>query len=72
MCAGDSTIEPPWIEEDAAGNIVAHGVDGHGVEHKCKNTDYLWSISRQSETKPLDAWEWKQGDTVESLFGPFD
>ncbi|KAL6890780.1 hypothetical protein GGI43DRAFT_206917 [Trichoderma evansii] len=69
LCAGDSTIEPPWLKKDASGHIIAHGVDGVGIEHKCKNTDLLWSTARQSEQAPLEPWAWKPGDTVESVFG---
>ena len=70
ICAGDSTIEPPWVKRDTAGSIFAHGVDGHGIQHHCKNVDKLWEVARQSEETPFDSWTWKPGDTVENVFGP--
>jgi hypothetical protein len=69
MCAGDSTIESPIFEKGEAGNIVSQRVDGHGVTHKCKNTDHLWSIATGSESKAFESWDWQLGDTVESVFG---
>lgn len=67
MCLSDSTIEPPWIDKDAAGNILAFGIDGIGVHHKCKDTSRMLEIARRAKTETFDPWEWKDGDTVESV-----
>lgn len=70
MCAGDGTIERPWVRKDDAGNIVAHGVDGVGTMHRCRNTDLLWSVSEGSAVSPIQPWDLAVGDTVERVFGP--
>lgn len=69
MCAGDSTIEPPWVRKDEAGNIIRQGVDGHGVQHTCKDTRLLWETAEKSEEAGIDPWNWQVGDTVERVFG---
>ncbi|MCJ1405495.1 hypothetical protein MMC11_008723, partial [Xylographa trunciseda] len=66
-CAGDSTIEPPWEEKDGGGYIVKHGVDGEGYQHQCKDTSLLWKYAELSERKAITPWEWRRGDTVESI-----
>ncbi|KAI1436985.1 hypothetical protein GGR50DRAFT_158290 [Xylaria sp. CBS 124048] len=70
MCLGDSTIEPPWIDADAAGNIQAFGIDGHGVHHQCKDMTRMVAMARRGQTETFEDWGWKDGDTVESVFGP--
>ncbi|KAI5865373.1 hypothetical protein GGS23DRAFT_603950 [Durotheca rogersii] len=69
MCLGDSTIEPPWIEKDAAGNIQAFGIDGYGTHHKCKDTTRMLGVARRARTETFDPWDWQDGDTVETVFG---
>ena len=69
MCLGDSTIEPPWIDTDGAGNIKAFGIDGVGIEHKCKDTSRIIDMARRTRTETFQPWEWQAGDTVESVFG---
>ncbi|RWA07958.1 hypothetical protein EKO27_g7159 [Xylaria grammica] len=69
MCLGDSTIEPPWIDTDEAGNIKAYGIDGYGVHHKCKDTTRMIEMARRGRTETFEDWGWKDGDTVESVFG---
>ncbi|MCJ1391224.1 hypothetical protein MMC18_004086 [Xylographa bjoerkii] len=68
-CSGDSTIEPPWEERDGGGYIVKHGVDGEGTQHQCKDTSMLWKYAEQSERKAVAPWDWRRGDTVESIEG---
>ncbi|TGJ81424.1 hypothetical protein E0Z10_g7336 [Xylaria hypoxylon] len=69
MCLGDSTIEPPWIDMDEVGNIKKYGIDGYGVHHKCKDTTRMIEVARRGRTETFEDWEWKDGDTVESVFG---
>ncbi|KAI0402435.1 hypothetical protein F4802DRAFT_368996 [Xylaria palmicola] len=72
MCLGDSTIEPPWVDKDEAGNIEAYGIDGYGVHHKCKDTSRTIEMARRAKTETFEDWGWKDGDTVESVFGYSD
>ncbi|KAK0510480.1 hypothetical protein JMJ35_006912 [Cladonia borealis] len=67
LCAADSTIEPPWIRHDKAGKPVT-GVDGVGYEHQCRDNSLLWNVATKSEQKAFPRWDWRQGDTVESVF----
>ncbi|CAD6592347.1 MAG: hypothetical protein ASARMPREDX12_005995 [Alectoria sarmentosa] len=67
LCAADSTIEPPWIRQDKAGKPVT-GVDGEGYEHQCRDNSLLWDVAKDSEQKAFSSWDWKQGDTIESIF----
>ncbi|KAI1427178.1 hypothetical protein F5Y12DRAFT_739106 [Xylaria sp. FL1777] len=69
MCLGDSTIEPPWIDTDEAGNIKEYGIDGYGVHHKCKDMTRVIEMARRGRTETFEDWGWKDGDTVESVFG---
>jgi hypothetical protein len=69
MCLSDSTLEPPWIDRDDAGNIKAFGIDGIGVHHKCKDTTRMIQMARRTRTETFDAWDWQDGDTVERVFG---
>ena len=70
LCSADDTLEPPVLEFDKSGNVIQQVVAGHGYEHSCKNTDYLWDIVEASEEKPFSPWDWKNGDTVSSVFRP--
>lgn len=54
---------------DEAGNIKVFGIDGLGIHHKCKDTTRMIEIVRRTQTETFDAWDWKDGDTVESVFG---
>jgi len=69
MCLGDSTLEPPWIDKDDAGNIKAFGINGYGVHHKCKNITRMIEMAQRARTETFDAWDWEDGDTVERVFG---
>ena len=69
MCLGDSTIEPAWTDMDEVGNIKVFGIDGLGIHHKCKDTTRMIEITQRTQTETFDAWDWKDGDTVESVFG---
>ncbi len=70
QCAGDSTIERPWMELDkVTGDIIDIGVDGAGVQHQCRDTGYIWAAAEATEQRPARSWEHKPGDTVELVFG---
>ncbi|KAH8812247.1 hypothetical protein F5884DRAFT_784863 [Xylogone sp. PMI_703] len=69
MCLGDSTIEPPWVHKDDAGNILRFGIDGENVPHKCKDRTRMWEVARRAQTETFEDWGWREGDTTESVFG---
>ncbi|KAL1964933.1 hypothetical protein VTN77DRAFT_6286 [Rasamsonia byssochlamydoides] len=69
ICAADGTLEPPHIAYDANGHITEYTVDGIGVWHQCKDTSVLWKKVLESEEEPFDHWDFKRGDTIESLWG---
>jgi hypothetical protein len=72
MCAGDSTIEPPWEDLDANANVVLSGVDGMVVVHQCKDTSRMWEVARASEKVPFDNYgqgRFREKDTVEKVWG---
>ncbi|KKA19131.1 hypothetical protein T310_6922 [Rasamsonia emersonii CBS 393.64] len=54
ICAADGTLEPPHIAYDDNGHVIKYTVDG---------------MVLQSEKEPLDRWEHKRGDTIDSLWG---
>lgn len=45
---------------------------GHGYQHSCRAVDHLWEIVEISEQKPLSPFDWKDGDTVSSVFKSSD
>ncbi|KAK6535732.1 hypothetical protein TWF694_002181 [Orbilia ellipsospora] len=62
MCAADATIEP-------AETIVVNGkhgkrIHGMGYTHQCKDTSLLFEMNG----KEVELWDWKQGDTLYSVF----
>jgi len=69
MCLSDSTLEPPWIDKDEAGNIKGFGIDGIGVHHQCKDNRRLIQMARRTRTETFDPWDLQDGDTLESVFG---
>ena len=44
-------------------------VDGGNYKHHCKSTDFLFQKVAESERRPLKGWGWREGDTIESVFG---
>ena len=68
LCAADSTIEPPVREKNAAGDLTMITVDGGNYKHHCKSTDFLFQKVKESERRPFKGWEWREGDTIESVF----
>ncbi|KAF1988224.1 hypothetical protein K402DRAFT_402920 [Aulographum hederae CBS 113979] len=74
LCAGDSTIEPPWTRTDVRGNILMADVDGEGFEHMCKDTSQMQALTMAAQRDggaggELGKWHWRAGDNVESIFG---
>jgi hypothetical protein len=67
-CAGDSTIEQPLLQhDDATGTIISLGIDGDGAQHQCRDTKHLRAIAESSERKAVEMWDYRPGDTVESV-----
>ncbi|OQV01657.1 hypothetical protein CLAIMM_06971 [Cladophialophora immunda] len=69
LCAADGTIEPPTEEFNERGHLVSSNVDGAGVVHQCKDASLLWKVTQDSERRPVERWEYRAGDTVQSVFG---
>ena len=68
-CAADGTIEPPWVKYGDSGEVERSGVDGMGFQHPCRDDGLLWDISARSEEAAVKPWQWRMGDTIESVFG---
>ncbi|KAI4230241.1 MAG: hypothetical protein L6R36_000206 [Xanthoria steineri] len=68
MCAADSTIGPSKITFDQSGQATQFMVDGEGYQHQCRDHSGLRRIVQQSEKQAVKPWEWKPGDTVESVW----
>ncbi|CAL8574732.1 hypothetical protein XPA_000685 [Xanthoria parietina] len=68
MCAADSTIEPSKITLDASGQATQFMVDGEGYQHQYRDHSGLRRIVERSEREAVKPWEWKMGDTVESVW----
>lgn len=68
MCSADSTIEPPWLTFNDAGEIEDFGIDGEGYTHECREPSLLFETVMSSEKDSVKKWGWKTGDTVESVF----
>ncbi|KAK6336235.1 hypothetical protein TWF696_001797 [Orbilia brochopaga] len=62
MCAGDATIEP--AENIVVNNKHGRRIHGMGYTHQCKDTSFLFEMNG----KEVDLWDWKQGDTLYSVF----
>lgn len=62
ICAADSTIEPPWEDTDADGDVLHYGFDGVGYQHQCRDTSKLWEASARSEERAVLDWGWGIGD----------
>ena len=52
-----------------SGEVERSGVDGMGYQHQCRNSYLLWDISARSEEAAVKSWQWRMGDTIESVFG---
>ena len=69
MCAADSTIEPPKLEYNDMGQVIDANVDGEGYQHQCSDASLLWGTAAKSEKLAVKPWDWRIGDTVESVLG---
>ncbi|KAL9046811.1 MAG: hypothetical protein Q9214_000453 [Letrouitia sp. 1 TL-2023] len=69
LCAADGTIEPPEVWRNDHGEIIKAEVNGHGYQHQCRDARSLWKASTKSAKADIEAWGWKSGDTIESVFG---
>jgi hypothetical protein len=69
LCSGDDTIEPSATTWDEFGNIIEKAdFEVDSFKHTCKDTSFLWDVVEKSETKPLPKWDWKMGDSIQSVF----
>ncbi len=68
MCAADSTIEPSKVTLDKDGQATQFQVDGEGYQHRCRDHSGLRRIVEQSEKQAVKEWDWRMGDTVESVW----
>ncbi|KIW26465.1 uncharacterized protein PV07_09558 [Cladophialophora immunda] len=69
LCTGDSTIEHPVTRiDERTGFLINDGIDGRGAQHQCRDIDHLWAVARSTETKAANMWDYRPGDTVESVF----
>jgi hypothetical protein len=69
MCAADGTIEAPLINYYENGTFKEYIVNGIGIWHQCKDKSVLWKKVLDSEAESLHHWDYKEGDTVQSLWG---
>ncbi|KAJ6115582.1 hypothetical protein N7523_005999 [Penicillium sp. IBT 18751x] len=62
VCAADGTIEP--AEDIVMENKHGRRIHGMGYTHQCRDTSLLF----QMNGKEVSLWDWKQGDTLHSVF----
>ncbi|KAJ5137248.1 hypothetical protein N7526_003481 [Penicillium atrosanguineum] len=62
VCAADSTIEP--AEDIRMENKHGRRIHGMGYTHQCRDTSFLFEMNG----KEVGLWDWKQGDTLHSVF----
>lgn len=62
MCAADGTIEP--AEDVVDGDRHGRRIHGMGYQHQCRDPRFLFEMNG----KTVDLWDWKQGDTLHSVF----
>ncbi|KAL8948068.1 MAG: hypothetical protein Q9183_007723 [Haloplaca sp. 2 TL-2023] len=68
LCAADSTIEPSKITLDKEGFATQFQVDGKGFQHQCRDHSELKKVVERSEKQAVKEWNWRMGDTVESVW----
>lgn len=52
-----------------SGEVEETGVDGMGYQHRCRDSSLLWEVSARPEDVAVKPWDWRMGDTIESVFG---
>ncbi|KAJ5778787.1 hypothetical protein N7520_002033 [Penicillium odoratum] len=62
VCAADGTIEP--AEDIVVENKHGRRIHGMGYTHQCRDTSLLFEMNG----KEVGLWNWKQGDTLHSVF----
>ena len=68
LCQGDDTIEPPsmiWNKFGSAVEVTEYAVSAY--QHKCRDTSLIWDTIERSEKQALPKFDWKDGDTIESV-----
>ncbi|KAL9610778.1 MAG: hypothetical protein Q9167_004534 [Letrouitia subvulpina] len=69
LCAADGTLEPPYFIRNDRGEPVAAAVGGEGDQHQCRDARLLLETSAKYDNVSLNIWDWKPGDSIESVFG---
>lgn len=69
MCSADGTIEPSKSTLNVDGSSAGYMIDGLGVFYQCKNQSLLWRKVSESTESPIDPFELKTGDTIQSIWG---
>ncbi|KAL8870429.1 MAG: hypothetical protein Q9174_003526 [Haloplaca sp. 1 TL-2023] len=68
MQGQNSTIEPSKITVDKDGHATQFQVDGEGYQHQCRDHSGIRRIVEQSEKQAVKEWDWRMGDTIESVW----
>ena len=66
LCAADDTVEPADIWISAEGKKVRI-LNGIGQLHQCRDPEAVWHAVTDSESGPVKAWDFQNGDTLSSL-----
>ncbi|EED19814.1 hypothetical protein TSTA_030770 [Talaromyces stipitatus ATCC 10500] len=69
ICAVDDTIEPPHIHTYKNGSYKEYSIDGVGTWHQCRDQSLIRKKILESEENTLERWDYKVGDTVQSVWG---
>lgn len=69
MCSADGTIEPAKSFFHENGSWAGYTIDGVGIFHQCKSQSLLWRKVTESTESPIDPFELKTGDTINSIWG---
>jgi hypothetical protein len=68
-CVTDGTLEAPHVHYYENGTFKDYNVDGVGTWHQCRDQSLLWKKVLESEESPLEQWDHRVGDTVQSVWG---
>lgn len=68
-CSADDTLEPPHMNLNRNGSFRSYNIDGIGTWHKCRDQSLARKKMIESKESLLERWEFKVGDTVQSVWG---